>query len=48
MHTNFTQVGELDIFRDEDLEYARTLGKAGIECEFHLVRLPSRGSCRVP
>ena len=31
-----TQVGEIDIFRDEDLQYASTLGKAGVECEFHL------------
>lgn len=30
------QVGELDAFRDEDLEYARNLGKAGVPCEFHL------------
>lgn len=30
------QVGEIDIFRDEDLQYASVLGKAGVECEFHL------------
>jgi len=33
----YIDVGELDIFRDEDLEYARTLGKAGVECELHLL-----------
>lgn len=25
-----------DIFREEDLQYAQTLGKAGVSCEFHL------------
>ena len=33
----YMDVGELDLFRDEDLEYAQKLGKAGVECEFHLV-----------
>ena len=33
----YMDVGELDIFRDEDIEYARKLGKAGVECEFHLL-----------
>lgn len=33
----YIDVGELDIFRDEDLEYARNLGKAGVSCELHLV-----------
>nr|OQO20589.1 hypothetical protein B0A51_10036 [Rachicladosporium sp. CCFEE 5018] len=32
----YIDVGELDIFRDEDLEYARKLGKAGVSVEFHL------------
>ncbi|KAK5165948.1 uncharacterized protein LTR77_008872 [Saxophila tyrrhenica] len=32
----YIDVGELDIFRDEDLQYASTLGKAGVECEFHM------------
>lgn len=32
----YIDVGELDIFRDEDLEYARTLGRAGVSVEFHL------------
>lgn len=32
----YIDVGELDIFRDEDLEYARKLGQAGVPCEFHL------------
>lgn len=32
----YIDVGEIDIFRDEDLEYARKLGMAGVECEFHL------------
>ncbi|KAK5125337.1 hypothetical protein LTR85_000446 [Meristemomyces frigidus] len=35
----YIDVGELDIFRDEGLEYARKLGQAGVSCEFHL--LPS-------
>lgn len=35
----YIDVGELDIFRDEDLEYARTLGKGGVSCEIHV--LPS-------
>ncbi|KAK5110999.1 hypothetical protein LTR62_005374 [Meristemomyces frigidus] len=29
-------VGELDLFRDEDLAYARTLGQAGVGCEMHV------------
>ena len=33
----YIDVGELDLFRDEDIEYAQTLGKAGVECEFHLI-----------
>jgi acetyl esterase/lipase len=33
----YMDVGELDLFRDEDIEYAQTLGKAGVECEFHLI-----------
>jgi acetyl esterase/lipase len=33
----YIDVGELDIFRDEDLEYARTLGKGQVSCEFHLI-----------
>jgi acetyl esterase/lipase len=33
----YMDVGELDLFRDEDIEYVQTLGKAGVECEFHLV-----------
>ena len=33
----YIDVGELDLFRDEDLEYAQKLGKAGVECEFHLI-----------
>ena len=33
----YIDVGELDIFREEDLQYAMTLGRAGISCEFHLI-----------
>lgn len=33
----YIDVGELDIFRDEDLQYARTLGQAGVSCEFHVI-----------
>ena len=32
----YIEVGELDIFRDEDIEYARQLGRAGISCELHV------------
>ncbi|KAI1630505.1 arylesterase/monooxygenase [Exophiala viscosa] len=32
----YIDVGELDIFRDEDLEYARKLAAAGVWVEFHL------------
>lgn len=32
----YMDVGELDAFRDEDIEYVQTLTKAGVECEFHL------------
>ena len=31
-------VGTLDLFHDEDLEYARRLQAAGVPCEVHLVR----------
>lgn len=32
----YIEVGELDIFRDEVLEYVRKLAAAGNSCEFHL------------
>lgn len=32
----FLQVGELDIFRDEDIEYARRLMQAGVSTELHV------------
>lgn len=32
----YIEVGQLDIFRDEDLDYARLLSRAGVEVEFHL------------
>lgn len=35
----YIDVGELDLFREEDMEYAIKLGKAGVSCELHL--LPS-------
>lgn len=33
----YIDVGELDIFRDEDLQYARTLGQGGVSCEMHVI-----------
>lgn len=32
----YIEVGELDIFRNEDVEYARRLGMAGVSCELHV------------
>ncbi len=32
----YIEVGQLDIFRDEDLAYAQRLSRAGVEVEFHL------------
>ena len=32
----YIEVGQLDIFRDEDLRYALTLSRAGVPVEFHL------------
>ncbi|MGH3263986.1 MAG: alpha/beta hydrolase [Trebonia sp.] len=32
----YIEVGQLDIFRDESLEYAKRLGRAGVPVEFHL------------
>ncbi|KAE9976175.1 hypothetical protein BLS_002182 [Venturia inaequalis] len=32
----YLDIGELDIFRDEDIEYAAQFGKAGIESELHV------------
>jgi len=32
----YLEVGELDIFRDEDLQYAAKFGKAGISAEIHV------------
>jgi acetyl esterase/lipase len=32
----YIEVGQLDIFRDEDLRYALRLGQAGVPVEFHL------------
>lgn len=33
----YIEVGELDIFRDEALDYARRLLSAGVSCELHLL-----------
>lgn len=33
----YIDVGELDLFRDEILAYAATLGKAGVSCELHVI-----------
>ena len=33
----YMDVGELDLFRDENIAYVQTLGRAGVECEFHLI-----------
>ena len=32
----FIDVGELDIFRDEDIDYARKLAGAGVSVELHV------------
>jgi len=32
----YLDVGELDIFRDEDVEYCRRLGTAGVSVELHV------------
>ena len=32
----YIEVGELDIFRDENIEYARRLGLAGVSTELHV------------
>jgi acetyl esterase/lipase len=34
--STYLEVGQLDIFRDEDLDYALRLGAAGVDVEFHL------------
>jgi acetyl esterase/lipase len=34
--TTYIEVGQLDIFRDEDLAYAERLGRAGVTVELHL------------
>ncbi|KAM3418532.1 hypothetical protein BST61_g4510 [Cercospora zeina] len=33
----YIDVGELDLFREEALQYASLLGRAGVSCEFHLL-----------
>ena len=33
----YIDVGDLDIFRDEDLTYARRLSEAGVPTELHLL-----------
>lgn len=33
----YIDVGELDLFRDDALAYAQTLGRAGVSCELHVV-----------
>jgi acetyl esterase/lipase len=32
----YVEVGELDLFRDEDVQYTRVLGSAGVSCELYL------------
>jgi len=32
----YIEVGQIDVFRDEDLAYATTLSRGGVEVEFHL------------
>ncbi|MEV4800294.1 alpha/beta hydrolase fold domain-containing protein [Nonomuraea sp. NPDC049421] len=32
----YIEVGQLDVFRDEDLAYAAKLSRAGVPVEFHL------------
>lgn len=33
----YIEVGELDIFRDEDIQYAKSLSRAGVSAELHVV-----------
>lgn len=33
----YIDVGELDLFRDEDITYAQTLGRAGVSCELYVL-----------
>jgi acetyl esterase/lipase len=33
----YIDVGELDLFRQEDIAYVQTLGLAGVSCEFHII-----------
>lgn len=35
--STYMDCGELDLFRDEDMEYAQKLGRAGVECELHII-----------
>ena len=47
----FIDVGDLDLFRDEDVEYAQRLAAAGVPCELHVYpghRTRSRRSCPRP
>ncbi|WP_233159533.1 alpha/beta hydrolase [Pseudonocardia sp. MH-G8] len=32
----YIEVGQIDVFRDEDIAYAATLARAGVPVEFHL------------
>jgi acetyl esterase/lipase len=32
----YIEVGELDLFRDDDIRYLQKLLAAGVPCEFHL------------
>jgi acetyl esterase/lipase len=32
----YIEVGQLDVFRDEDIAYATKLSRAGVDVEFHL------------
>lgn len=33
----YIDIGQLDIFASETLEFVQKLGKAGVDCEFHLI-----------
>lgn len=36
MSDSFVQIGELDLFCKEDIDYMVKLTEAGVACEFHL------------
>jgi acetyl esterase/lipase len=43
----YVEVGELDIFRDEDIDYARRLAAAGVSAELHVLPGAPHGFDRI-